>query len=507
MERHGQAAGGLTLGATLAEAARRFGSRPAVVDADGAATTYAELDDASDGVADGLLARGLGPGAVLALLLPSSPAYLALYVGAAKAGVTTAGINPRMSSAQRATMVDVADPALVVGTGALLDGCARDRPTVEILSDVPDSLEPVCRRGRGSRPAADTDRVVALVFTSGTTGAPKAAMFSEGHLDAIRRLDVGDADWGTAGPMLASTELVHIGVMTKLAWYLRTGCTLHLLRRWRAADALRVISANRLRSVGAIAPQVALMLRDPTFDDHDFSTVETIVAGGAPSPPSLIVEARRRFGAAYSVRYSSTESGGVGTATAFDAPPEEALHTVGRPRAGVEVRVVAGEVQLRSPAVMAGYWRDPAATAARIDGNGWLRTGDLGIIGDDGCLRLHGRADDAYVRGGYNVHPEHVEAALADHPDLADVAVVPRADPVLGQIGVAVVVPRATAVPPTLDELRRHARAWLAHHELPEAIVVLDRLPRTPLHKLDRAALRHLTGPPPARLTGDENRF
>lgn len=505
MERHGPSSGGqLTLAATVAEAARRFDDRPAVVAPRGWPLTYRQLDRCSEELAAGLRRRGIGPGDVVALVTESSPDFLVAYAAAAKVGAVTAGINPRAAAEQRRAMLQIAMPALVIATADLAAG-ADDWPVETIqLAGGPDELLTTLRRpGEPTAPPIpDANRPIAIVFTSGTAGQPKAAVFSGRHIDAIRRIDVGDA-WGGGGPLLISTELVHVGVMTKLAWYLRTGSTLHLLRRWRARDALEVISRRRIPSVGAIAPQVALMLRDPDFDRFDLQHVTTIVAGGAPSSPALVTEARRRFGAAYSIRYSSTESGGVGTATAFDAADEEALHTVGRPRPGVDVEIrnedrqplpsgEVGTVWLRSPAVMAGYWRDPESSATTLV-DGWLRTGDLGRIDGLGCLRLEGRADDTYVRGGYNVHPAVVAAVLAGHPDVTDVAVVAGPHEVLGQVGIAVVVPRDPSQPPTLHALRDFGARHLAHHELPEDLVVVADLPRTSLHKLDRGALQRLT--------------
>jgi acyl-CoA synthetase (AMP-forming)/AMP-acid ligase II len=233
------------------------------------------------------------------------------------------------------------------------------------------------------------------------------------------------------------------------------------------------------------------LLRQPDFDGYDLSAVRTIVVGAGPSPAALVAEARRRFGAAYSIRYSSTESGGVGTATAFDAGDDEALHSVGRPRPGVEVRVDprTSVLELRSPAMMAGYWRDPERTAAAFTPDGWLRTGDLAEIGDDGLVRLRGRATDMYIRGGYNVHPAEVEAVLLEHPLVAQVAVVARPDEMMGERGVAMVVPTDPASPPALEDLRAFAAARLAAYKLPEALVLRDELPLTSMDKLDRRQL------------------
>jgi acyl-CoA synthetase (AMP-forming)/AMP-acid ligase II len=254
-------------------------------------------------------------------------------------------------------------------------------------------------------------------------------------------------------------------------------------------------------SIGGVAPQLALMVRSPEAARHAWDHVTTVVVGGAASPPALVAAVRERFGAAYSIRYSSTESGGCGTGTAFDADDDEALHSVGRPRPGVEVSVRAldggaevpagevGELWLRSPTCMAGYWRDPDATAAALVEGGWLRTGDLARIDDRGLVRLAGRAKEMFVRGGYNVYPAEVEAALAAHPAVAEVAVVPRPDPVMGEIGVAVVAPRDPSAPPSLAGVRDFLSGRLAAYKLPEAVRVVDELPLTPMQKVDRRAL------------------
>jgi acyl-CoA synthetase (AMP-forming)/AMP-acid ligase II len=193
----------------------------------------------------------------------------------------------------------------------------------------------------------------------------------------------------------------------------------------------------------------------------------------------------------------------VGLGTTFGAPDSEALYTVGRPRPGVEVRIAdehdravaigeVGELQLRSDAVMDGYWDDPEGTAAALTADRWLRTGDLARIDDDGCVVLSGRRTEMYTRGGYNVFPSEVEAVLTEHPDVLDVAVAPRPHEVMGEIGVALVVPRDPDRPPTLEQLRAHAAERLAHHKLPEDVVVVASVPLTGAQKIDRRAARDL---------------
>lgn len=501
----------MSLSAVVSEAARRFGATAALATPAGWTLTYAQLDAAADEVAAGLARRGVKAGDVVALVLPSGCEYAVAYVALARLGAITVGVNPVLAPAERTTALDVVGPRLALTTEDLAAGVPED--LVEIIEQAT-SPDGVLRdlRVRGAKPTSppdDSDRPLAIVLTSGTTGRPKGAVFCSRHLDAITRYDLG-ADglerWGGGGSMLAGTQFAHVGFMTKFAWYVRTGATLELLDRWRASDVLDVVERTRMPVIGGVAPQVTLMLRDPTFDQRDLTAVQALIIGGAPSSPALVTEARARFDAAYSIRYSSTESGGVGTGTAFDAPDAEALHTVGRPRPGMGIAIrdadgrdvgtgEVGEVCIRSGAVMAGYWGDLIATAEAIR-DGWLHTGDLGVLDDTGCLTLAGRSKEMYIRGGYNVYPMEVEAVLGEHPAVREVAIVPRSDDVMGEVGVAVVVPMDPASPPSIDDLRAFATDRLAGYKLPEAIALADSLPLTAGHKLDRKTLvRHFSNP------------
>ena len=491
----------LTLPQTAREAARRFGDRVAFETANGWTVTSADLDRISDEVAVRLSERGVAQGDVVVLSLPSTVEYVVAYLAAAKLGAVTAGLNPSLAAPERAGLVELAGARIVLTTAALADGVPAGSMVEEVepASGVEELFAEL--RVKGEAPPElpeDPERAVAIVFTSGTTGTPKGAVFTDRILQAITAMDV-DNRWDGGGHQLASTQFAHVGFATKFPWWLRLGTTTHLMHRWRAADVLRLIDKYRMPTVAAVAPQIALLLRVPEFDSYDFSCVKTIIAGAAPSPPGLVQEARERFDAPYSIRYSSTESGGLGTLTALDAPDEEALYTVGRPRAGIDLelrdeedkpvpRGETGEVCFRSPAVMAGYWRDPEATATTLR-DGWLHTGDLGMIDERGCLRLVGRKKEMFIRGGYNVFPLEVEAILSAHPDVYEVAIVPRPDPVMGEIGVAVVVPRDPARPPTLDALREYGASRLATWKLPEAVRIAESLPLTAMQKLDRKAL------------------
>jgi acyl-CoA synthetase (AMP-forming)/AMP-acid ligase II len=479
------------LPATIAEAARRFADDTAYVVPAGWPLSYRAIDRISDEAAAGLARRGVGPGDVVALLLLPGPEYLLAYCAAAKLGAITAGVNDRLAEREQHAVLDVA------GARIVLD--AHEFPAAESPETVLGGL-----RVAGETPPplpADAERPVAIIFTSGTTGTPKGALYCDRQLEFITATDVGDT-WGGGGRACSGTSFAHLGFMTKLPGALRRGGTTFLMERWRARDALELIARERMTNVAGVPTQLALMLRDPGFDSFDLSSVQYIIAGGGPITAGLAQEARRRFGAKLATRYSCTEAG-IGLGTAFDDPEEDAIVSVGRPHPDIDVAIrppedpdgkdVApgeiGEVCLRSPAVMSGYWRDPQQTAEAFTADGFVRTGDLGTLDEQGRVRLVGRSKEMYVRGGYNVYPVEVEHVLSTHPDVAAVAIIPRHDDVMGEIGVAVVVPRDAAHPPDLSSLREHAAPLIAAYKLPEAIHVTDALPLTVGEKIDRGAL------------------
>ena len=216
---------------------------------------------------------------------------------------------------------------------------------------------------------------------------------------------------------------------------------------------------------------------------------------------------RDRLGCPVVVRYTSTESS-LGTGTRPEDSDEVVATTVGRPVPGVELAVVdddgatvasgeVGRVRLRSEAVLRGYvgdrssggLLDAVATRAVLDSEGWVTTGDLGAIGEDGNLRLVGRVSEMYIRGGYNVYPGEVEAVLGELAGIEQVAVVGAPDAVLGEIGVAFVVPTASAAPPDLGDLRSVCRARLADYKAPDRLYVVAELPVTPMAKVDKREL------------------
>lgn len=488
------------------EAGQRFGDRAVVVAADGV-LTYEELDRAADALAIQLSQRGVARGDRVGLLLPSGGDWVVAAVAVSRLGAVFAGISPTLSVPERATLISLLGARLTLTDPTLLDGLPL-RAEIAVMKPGSRAIESTASEPTASdfsSPAAAHDDDAAVIcFTSGTTGQPKAAVYCISQLRGIQSIDLGpgaEQRWGGGSPMLASTQFAHVGMSTKLPWYLRLGNTLHVMPRWRAEDALQLVAQHRISTLGVVAPQLALMLRSPLMDSLDLSCVTSIIAGGAASAPSLVREARERFGAGYSIRYSSTESGGVGIATAFDSPEEDGLQTVGIARPGVEVRIAdeqdvplqtgeVGELQLRSAAVMQQYWNDPSATNSALTADRWLRTGDLASMDSTGRVMLAGRRSEMYIRGGYNVFPAEVEAALLEHPGVISAVVVPFPDEILGELGLAMICVQEPERPPTLEELREHGSHLIAKYKLPDMVVIAPSLPLTTAQKLDRAAAK-----------------
>jgi acyl-CoA synthetase (AMP-forming)/AMP-acid ligase II len=487
------------LAETVREAAARFKDRALFVAEDGAVTTYAQFDELSDRAARWFLHQGVREGEVVACRLPSEVPFVVAYAALAKIGAITAGINPKLSPFEQDRLEQLIQPRLTLSDDRHVT--ATETPQPVRGQDTPEAGLPVL--------SPDPERTVALVFTSGTSGTPKAAEFRVRQLRAIRDLDLGERreEWDGGAPMFVSTQMPHVGFMTKLPWYLQTGSTLHLMPRWSASRVLTLADRTRMPVIGGVAPQIALLLRSPALSGLAFDSLKMLVVGGAASPPALVGAAIGRFGASYSIRYS-TESGGVGLentispavwAASDPATAQELAESVGRPRPGVNAAVIredgsaceideVGELCLSSPAIMSGYWNDPEATARAIV-DGWLRTGDLARVRSDGRFQLAGRRSEMYIRGGYNVFPAEVEDVLCAHPDVDEVAVVGVADELMGEVGVAAIVPRPGAEPPSLDQLCGWAAEHLAAYKLPAHLVVYQRMPLTPMQKIDKRTI------------------
>jgi acyl-CoA synthetase (AMP-forming)/AMP-acid ligase II len=469
--------------ALLEAAAATHGDREAYVEP-GARITFSDWVGRARAVALQFIERGVGKGDVVALWLPSGIDYATCYAAAAMIGAITTGLNPRLGPQEIGAVLGQADPALVVIDRRLGDVHVGHRRTIA-RDDLARDTVPT-----GSLPeiALAASDPVTVIFTSGTTGTPKGAVFDAANLAA------GAAGAGVMSApydrRLTSTPFAHAGYMFKLWDQLVWGTTLVVPPTpWSAESMFSILRQERITVGGAVPTQWAKLLEVDGVCRDALPHLRIGVVATAPAPPDLVRAVAERIGVPLVVRYAMTECPTI-CGTDPDDLAEVQFETVGRPAPGMAVRVADdGIVEVRGPCVMRGYWRNPDLTAATLR-DGWLRTGDVGVIRDDGNLALIGRAGDMYIRGGYNVHPVEVERVLAAHFGVKAVAVVSRSAPVIGEIGVAFVVP--AGVPPTLQQLRDHVGAQLADYKAPDELVIVDELPLTSMLKVDRARLRAL---------------
>jgi acyl-CoA synthetase (AMP-forming)/AMP-acid ligase II len=475
--------------------------------------TFAQWDTAADGVAGLLAAHGVTKGDVVCLLLPSSIDYAVCYQAAARLGAITTGVNLRLAPAEQASITARTRPRVTVVDTTLVPDSALppDAGRIVARSALADTATDPAPR----LPTLDPGDPVTVVWTSGSTGVPKGAVFDHRNLAAVA---AGTDVLSHPGDRrLSPLPFAHVGYMTRPWDEIAHGVTTVIAPQpWSAATAIALLVGERVTVGQGVPTQWALMLAHPDLKDADVSHLRIAGTGASRVPPELVRAMRQRLGCPVVVRYTSTETS-LGTGTRPGDPDDVVASTVGRPVPGVEIEIVdddgrivvpgeVGRVRLRSGAVMRGYIGnltageviDARATAEVLDGGGWITTGDLGWVGADGNLRLVGRVAEMYIRGGYNVYPAEVEAVLGGHPGVGEVAVVGVADPVLGEIGAAVVVPVPGVPTPDIGELRALSISRLADYKAPDRLVVVDQLPLTAMAKVDKRALS-------ARLTAAES--
>lgn len=278
-----------------------------------------------------------------------------------------------------------------------------------------------------------------------------------------------------------------------------SGGTLVLLDMFVPGEVLKTIQDEKITILGQVPAQYILMFMQPDFGDYDLSSVSKPVASGAPVPPELVVAMKEKLGTVPFVGYGLTETCGAVTMTRADFSIEKIASTIGTPTLGIEVvikdddgkevaRGEAGEICIRGKAVMKGYYKQPEATADVFDSEGFFHTGDIGLIDEDGHIRIKGRKKEMYIRGGENVYPPEVEEVVGKHPKVLFTAVIGIPDQVMGEKGRAYVVLQPGAEL-TGDELRDYCRAKLAHFKVPDEIVFRSELPLTPLGKVHKFLL------------------
>jgi long-chain acyl-CoA synthetase len=522
----------MNLGRLVVESARRFPERIAVSWGD-RVTTYADLDRRTNALAHGLRALGVQKGDRVAVLMRNRPELIETMFACFKAGFCLVPLNSRFTApevafhvqdAAAAAIVTDGDGSLVVQSAGLADlttvvageRTPAPQPTPG-FADLPGvagvvGFEEVVAAGDPADVdvATDRDDLAWLFYTSGTTGRPKGAMLSHGVLGFVT------AAW------LADVTPLHQQDVTLHAAPLSHGAGFHAIAslargahqllpdatRFDPAAILDLLARARVTNTWLVPTQIVMLLDELAGRRPDLPQLRHLVYGGAPFAPADLRQALETFGPVLVQIYGQGEtpmtatwlSAGDHADLARGGHPER-LSSAGVARIGMDVRILddheapvdegeVGEVCVRGNAVMLGYWERPDATAETLR-NGWLHTGDLGRIDREGYLYLLDRAKDLIITGGSNVYAVEVEAVLADHPDVHEVAVIGVADRTWGEQVVAIVVPRETVDPSELESvLLAHCAERLAGYKRPRRVVLRDALPRNAYGKVLKRDLR-----------------
>jgi long-chain acyl-CoA synthetase len=503
------------LPALLARAVERAPDREAIVDGR-ERLRWREVHDRARRLAAGLARLGVQPGDRVAILLQNGAPFCLTVFAVLELGALAVPLSTKLRREElrflltdSAPRVLVADPAFY-GEVEPLRGdlpdvtpvLTGDRPASGTIA-LTDLLAGVSRTG-GAPPGAITDDAPALIlYTSGTTGRPKGAIATHGNVvhscvtfERVYGLRDGERS-------LVVVPLVHVtGLIAQLWAMTAVAGTVVLMPRFDAGDALRLLAAEAITHLVGV-PTVYVMLM--THADHraaPLPRLRILGYGGAPIASDTVRRLREWLPRArLHNTYGLTETASPATCLA-DADALTQIHTVGRPVPVGECRTVdpasggeaaadeVGELWIRGPMVVAGYWNNPAATAAAIVEDGWLRTGDLATIDAEGYVAIRDRIKDMVNRGGEKVYCVEVEEVLCGHPGVLEAAVVGLPDPVYGERVKACVVPRPGV---RLDDadLRAWTRERLARFKVPEVVEILETLPRNPNGKVMKALLRH----------------
>jgi 4-coumarate--CoA ligase len=483
-------------------------AEPALIDGvTGRVLTGGEVIAGVRRLAGGLAARGIGPGQVVAVLAPNLPDYAVVFHGVALAGAAMTPVNPSYTAEEVAYQLRDAGAVLLVTVPGLLE-VARAAVAgtkvaeIAVIGEAEGALPLSALMGEPLTAQVPVDfarHVVVLPYSSGTTGLPKGVMLSHRNLVANLRQCSAVLDVAPGDATLAFLPYFHIyGLTVLMNLYLHRGAVQVTLPRFDLEAALRLIAGHRMRQFFVAPPVVLALARHPLVAEFDLNSLDFVLSGAAPLGAALGEAAAARIGCPVRQGYGMTELSPVSHAVPLDGlRPGSA----GLPVPDTECRLVdpetgrdcvagaEGELWVRGPQVMLGYLNNPEATAATLDAEGWLRTGDLATIDADGYLFVVDRVKELIKVSGFPVAPAELEALLVTCPGVADVAVIGRPDEAAGEVPVAFVVPAAGAEP-GLAELQACLAGPVAHYKQIRGLELVSAIPKSPSGKILRRLLR-----------------
>ncbi|MFD9072746.1 FadD3 family acyl-CoA ligase [Streptomyces lasiicapitis] len=517
-------------------AAERYADREAVVEGR-TRVTYRELGDRIERATAACMASGVAPGDRVAVWAPNTLDWIVSALGAVGAGAVLVPLNTRFKGAEAAYVLTRSRAKLLFITGtflgtsyvASLRRAAADGPGAGPLPGLPHLEEVVVLAddapedfrtwkdflASGDTVTADAVRTRAAAisgdwpsdinFTSGTTGRPKGAVIT--HAQTLRCYAIWSelAGLREGDRYLIVNPFFHtFGYKAGIIACLMRGATMIPQPVFNVDTALANIAAERISVLPGPPTLHQSLLDHPARDAHDLSALRLVVTGAAVVPLRLVERLRTELRiATVLTAYGLSEAGGIVTMCRRGDPAEVIAATSGRAIPDTEVRVVSaagdplppgspGEVLVRGHNTMSGYFEDPHETAKVLTPDGWLHTGDVGVLDDAGNLRITDRIKDMFIVGGFNAYPAEIEQLLGLHPQVADVAVIGVPDARLGEVGKAYVVRRSASSALTADDLIAWARREMANYKVPREVEFVPELPRNASGKVVKGELRHL---------------
>ncbi|MCC7464389.1 MAG: AMP-binding protein [Gammaproteobacteria bacterium] len=474
--------------------------------------TFAALLRDAERTAQALLTR-FQPGEHVAVYSGNCPEWLLLEFGAALAGLVLVTVNPASRARELDYLLRQSRAA-----GVFHGGGYRGNPLESWVGEVRTAL-PALRvvaafadwaafiaaaapatAAPGPLPEVLPQAIAQIQYTSGTTGRPKGALLHHRGLTNTARFFVERAELGEGDVLVHALPFFHttgcgmaaLGPLQRLA-------TQVFLPAFDAGQLLAAAEQARATHLIGVPTMIMALLEHPEFAQRDLGSLRVVMAGGASVAPELVRAIESRLHARFNIGYGQTEASPIVTQVRLDDSPEVKADTVGRPLPQTEVKIVdpasgatvacnaVGEMCVRGFQVMRGYYDMPEATAAAIDAEGWLHTGDLASMDAQGYCRIVGRLKDMVIRGGENLYPAEIEAVLVEHPAVADAAVIGVSDPLMGEELAAFVRPRGAR--PPAAELRAHVRARLAAPKAPRYWVFVESLPLNASGKVQKFVL------------------
>ncbi|HEX3975651.1 MAG TPA: AMP-binding protein [Solirubrobacteraceae bacterium] len=511
-----------TIGANLDRAVAQFGDRDALIScAQGRRYTYAELGSAVDELARALMAAGVATGDRIGIWSPSCVEWTLVQYATAKLGSILVNVNPAYRTSeleyalkQSGCRMLVAAPAFKTSDyRAMIEEVRDSLPELErvVFLDSPDWDELLAGAGavsagdlRARSAALGPDDPINIQYTSGTTGYPKGATLTHRNI-------LNNGYFVGEGCGYTEEDRVCIPVPFYHCFGMvmgNLGATTHGAAMVIPAPAfdpeatLKACAEERCTSLYGVPTMFIAQLDHPRFGDYDLSSLRTGIMAGSPCPVEVMKRVMDLMHMSeVGICYGMTETSPVSTQTAYDDPLGKRVGSVGRVHPHVEVKVVdpeggatvargdPGELCTRGYSVMAGYWNDPERTAEAIDGDGWMHTGDLATMDDEGYVNIVGRSKDMVIRGGENVYPREVEEFLYSHPSVADVQVIGVPDQRYGEELMAWIIPREGASL-DVDAVREFCQGRIAHYKIPRYVKTVDAFPMTVTGKVQKFKMR-----------------